>query len=110
MALAAVQSVVIAGLTPVYAAPAAFENVAPAPRQFLHVKNTNASPTTVTITDPTLTVAGSVATNPAIVVAALTGDKLIPLSESFTSPIGNFIVVAFSNVAAGVTAALLKLP
>lgn len=110
MAIGTVQSVVIGGLTPVYSAPASIENITPAPRQFLHVKNTNASPTTVTITDPTITPAGSVATNPAIVVPATTGDKMIPLSELFTSPIGNFIVVSFSNVASGVVAALLKLP
>lgn len=110
MALAAVQPLVQAGTTPAYAAPAAFENISPAPRLFLHVKNTNASPTTVTIADPTLTPAGSAATNPTSVVPATTGDKMIPLSDQFTSPVGNFIVVQFSNVAAGVVAALLQLP
>jgi hypothetical protein len=110
MALAAAQNVTIAGLTPAYAAPGALENIIPDDGLVLHVKNTNAALTLVGIVDPTLSAAGSAATAPSISVPATTGDKFIPLSRKFFNPATGFIVVSFSNVAAGVVAALLKFP
>lgn len=110
MALGVAQNVTIAGLTPVYAAPAAVENVVPDDGLYLHVKNTNGSATVVGVVDPGLTPAGSAAMNPAITVPATTGDKMIPLSRKFYNPAGGFIVVSFSNIGAGVVAGLFKLP
>lgn len=109
MALAAAQNMVQAGLTPAYAAPGALENVVADDGLFLHVKNTNGALTLVGIVDPGLTPAGSAALNPSISVPATTGDKMIPLTRRFMNSSG-FIVVSFSNVGAGVTAAVLKLP
>jgi hypothetical protein len=110
MALAVAQPIVQAGVTPAYAAPLSVENIAPDDGLFLHVKNTNASLTLVGIIDPGTTPAGSVATNPSISVPATTGDKMIPLNRRFTNPTTGLITISFSNIAAGVTAALLKLP
>jgi hypothetical protein len=109
MALAVAQNLTIAGTTPAYAAPLASENVVADDGLFLHVKNTNAALTLVGITDPGLTPAGSAALNPSISVPATTGDKMIPLTRRFMNGTGN-IVVTFSNIGAGVTAAVLKLP
>jgi hypothetical protein len=109
MALAAAQNLAITGLTPVYAAPLVLENIVADDGLFLHVKNTNAALTLVGVVDPGTTPAGSAALNPSVSVPATTGDKMIPLTRRFMQGNG-FIVVSFSNVAAGVTAAVLKLP
>jgi hypothetical protein len=109
MALAVAQ-LMTNNLTPVYAAPSASEQIAPAPRQFLHVKNTNASLTNVTIDDKGTSPAGSAVTDPVIVVPATTGDKMIYLDERYTDPVTGNILVAFSNVAAGVVGAVVRLP
>src|SRR5919106_2382601 len=107
MALAALQPLVKAGTTPAYATPLSSENIVPQDGLFLHVKNANASPCVVTMTDPGLTPAGSVATNPSVSVPATTGDKMIPLDTNLTNTSSGFIVVGFS-VTASVTAALLR--
>ncbi len=106
MALGAVQQIVSAGLTPVYAAPSASENIQPDTGLFLHVKNGNASPCVVTFTDPGRTPAGSAATNPTVSVPATTGDKMIPVPIALAGSNG-LIAVAFS-VQTSVSAALLR--
>jgi hypothetical protein len=107
MALGAIQPLVLAGITPSYATPAASENITPggAEALFLHVKNGNASPCVVTLVDPGLTAAGSVAVSPTVSVPATTGDKMIPLDLDFYNPATGFITVTFSiqtTVTAGV--------
>lgn len=109
MPLAAAQ-LMNANLTPVYAAPAASEAIAPAARQFLHVKNTNAALTNVTIDDKGTSPAGSPVTDPITIVPATTGDKMIYLDERYTDPVTGNILVTFSNVAAGVVGAVVRLP
>ncbi len=106
MALGAIQPLVVAGITPSYATPNSSENIVGGPELFLHVKNGNASPCVVTLTDPGLTPAGSAATNPSVSVPATTGDKLIPLSAALVNSAGN-IVVGFS-VTATVTAGVFR--
>ena len=110
MALAAAQSLVIAGLTPAYAVPLASEAIVAAPNQFLHVKNTNAALTLVTIDDKGITPSGSAATDPSVSVPATTGDRMIPLAPTFSDPLTGLITVTFSNIAAGVTAAVIRFP
>jgi hypothetical protein len=110
MALGAIQPLVLAGITPSYATPAASENVTPGGSQtlFLHVKNANASACVVTLVDPGLTPAGSVATNPTVSVPGTTGDKMIPLDLDFFNPATGFINITFS-VQTSVTAGLFRL-
>jgi hypothetical protein len=110
MALAAAQTLSIAGTTPAYAAPLAMEVIQPDDGLFLHVKNTNGSSTVVGVVDTGVTPAGSAAVQPTVTVPATTGDRMIPLNRRFTNPATGTIVVSFSNVGAGVTAALFRLP
>jgi hypothetical protein len=107
MALGAVQQIVATGLTPVYAAPLASENIQPDTGLFLHVKNANASPCVVTFTDPGRTPAGSAATNPSVSVPASTGDRMIPVPVALTNTATGLIAVAFS-VQSSVSAALIR--
>ena len=109
MAIGAVQNITVTGLAPVYAAPLATEQVTPKDGLFLHVKNANAGACTVTIDDVGRTPAGSAATDPAVVVPATTGDRMIPLDQRFANPATGTIAVTFS-IQASVTAALLRLP
>lgn len=107
MALAPVQRIVQAGLAPAYATPLASENITPARRLFLHVKNANAAPCVVTPDDTGRTAAGSAAVDPAVSVPATTGDRMIPLPLSLVNPSTGLIVVTFS-VTTSVTAALIQ--
>jgi hypothetical protein len=108
MALGAMQQIVAAGLTPVYAVPLATEQIVPNDDMFLHVKNGNAGACVVTLTDPGLTPSGSAATNPTVSVPATTGDKMIPIPATLTSPSTGTIQVAFS-VQTSVSVALLRM-
>jgi hypothetical protein len=104
MALAAPQLLTKAGVTPAYNTPLASEVVTiTAPNCILHVKNANASPCTVTITDPGFTPGGSSPISPTIVVPATTGDKLIFIPQQFV--LGGIVGVLFS-IQTSVTAAV----
>ncbi|MFD5509025.1 hypothetical protein ACFWIB_14780 [Streptomyces sp. NPDC127051] len=76
MALLAQQVVALSGLTPTYSAAAASTTVTCGDRSFLHVKNTNGSSMTVTLT-ATARVRGQLAADVVITVPATTGDKMI---------------------------------
>jgi hypothetical protein len=106
MALATVQSITPAGLNPAYATPLSTEQIVPMDRLFLHVKNASGGSINVTLTDPSLTPAGSVATNPVIAVPAA-GERMIFLSPNLASPATGTIQAAFSATAS-VTAALIR--
>lgn len=75
---------------------------------FLHVKNTNASQRTVTVTTPR-TVDGLAIADPAIVVPATTGDKMIgPFPPATFNQAGGLVYVDF-DASAGVTIAAIRL-
>jgi hypothetical protein len=76
MALLAQQVVALSGLTPTYSAAAASTTVTCGERSFLHVKNTNGSSMTVTLT-ATARVRGQLAADVVVTVPATTGDKMI---------------------------------
>lgn len=107
MALLTAQAIVAPSLTPTYSAVNASDTITPDTGLFLHVKNANASPTVVTITDSGTTPGGSPATNPTVSVPASTGDRMIPISPSYVNPATGLITVSYS-VTASVTAALVK--
>src|SRR5215470_10498508 len=107
MALAAAQTTSTAGITPGYNQPLATELITPYPNQLLHVKNANASPCVVTLTDPGLTPSGSAATNPSVSVPATTGDRMIALPATLAGAGTGTISVTFS-VQTSVTAALIR--
>lgn len=108
MAIGSQQQIVSTGLTPVYGTAAASQTITADDGLFLHVKNSAAENTVVTITDPGYTPAGSAATNPTITVLSTSGDKMIPLSKAFASASTGLITVGFSYLTS-VTAALLRL-
>jgi hypothetical protein len=106
MALGTVQQVVAAGLAITYAAPNTTENIIPGDDLVLHVKNASGGAITVTLTDPTFTPAGSVATNPIITVPAA-GERMIYLNQALTNTNTGLITAVFSSVTS-VTAALFR--
>ena len=109
MALLTAQQIAKTGLAPAYSAVNASDTVTPQANLFLHVKNANASPCTVTLVDASKTPAGSAATNPTVSVPATTGDRMIgPLPEVMADVSTGLITVQYS-VTASVTAALLRL-
>ncbi|MFJ9628094.1 hypothetical protein ACIRU8_10420 [Streptomyces sp. NPDC101175] len=95
MALLAQQVISRAGTTPTYSAAAASTTVTCGDRSFLHVKNTNGSSMTVTVTC-TATVDGQAAADLVVTVPATTGDKMI-------GPITNKL---FASAADGVSASI----
>lgn len=107
MALGAVQTISTPSLTPSYAAPAATETFIPGQNCFLHVKNGNGSACVVTFTDPTLTTAGSAATNPTVSVPASTGDRMIPVNP-LLADLATGLVTATFSVQTSVLAAVIR--
>jgi hypothetical protein len=76
MALLAQQVIASSGLTPTYSAAAASTTVTCGDRSFLHVKNTNGSSMTVTVT-ATAKQRGQAVVDLVVTVPATTGDKMI---------------------------------
>lgn len=108
MALLAPQQVVITGTTPVYSAVTASDTVVPDDRTFLIVKNT-----TGTIDNSIVVVPGALygqnLTDVTTVVPITTGERWIgPLSGALADPTTGLITITHSNVAAGVTSALVR--
>lgn len=116
MADVAVQTIVEAGLQPVYSAVAASDAlVGNDGACFLHVKNGNASPTNVTITAQQTAAPvpgmGSLARgNIVVTVPASTGDRMIGPFPRQAFEDGNGKVQVTYSVTASVTAAFIKLP
>ncbi|MGY4930312.1 hypothetical protein ACWD7T_04180 [Streptomyces sp. 900116325] len=95
MALLVQQVIARSGLTPTYSAAAASTTVTCGDRSFLHVKNTNGSSMTVTVT-ATAQVDGQAVADLVVTVPATTGDKMI-------GPISNRL---FASTADGVSASI----
>lgn len=93
--------------TPTYAAVAASDTVPADPAGLiLHVKNVGGSSDTVTLTDPGLTPAGSVAANPSFSVPATTGDRMYMLSSSLQNSSG--IITISHSFTTSVTCAVFR--
>jgi hypothetical protein len=107
MALPAMKAVnAVPGTISAMAVPLASETVAPIDDLILHIKTTG-TVTTVTFTDPGLTPAGSVATNPAVTMGA-TEERFIYVSASLANPATGLISVGFSGALTGVTGEWLR--
>jgi hypothetical protein len=109
MALLAQQTIARSGLTPTYSAAAASTTVLCGDRSFLHVKNTNGSSMTVTVTC-TAQVDGQQAADLVVTVPATTGDKMIgPLpNKLFASADGVSAAITYSSTTS-VTVASLRI-
>jgi hypothetical protein len=95
MALLTQQVIARAGTTPTYSAAAASTTVTCGDRSFLHVKNTNGSSMTVTVT-ATAVVDGQACADLVVTVPATTGDKMIgPITSKL-----------FASAADGVSASI----
>jgi hypothetical protein len=110
VALLTTQQVAMTGLAPTYSAVTASDTIpTESDGMFLHVKNANASPCTVTITDNSRTVAGAASANFSVSVPATTGDRLIgPIPRAAASSGAGTITVTYSPTSS-VTAALFRL-
>lgn len=109
MALLTPQVVSLSGLTPTYGAAAASTTVPCGERNWLHVKNTNGSSMTVTLS-ATGKIRGQQAADLVVTVPATTGDKMIgPIpSELFASAVDGTCSVTYSATT-GVTVAALTI-
>lgn len=109
MAVLNSQTISISGLVPTYqAAAVGGDQVRPGDRTFLHVKNTDGSPATVTIAVPGKEYGVDRADVP-IVVPATTGDCMIgPFPRDLVDPITGNVLVTYSAVT-GLTVAALNL-
>ena len=106
----AVQQVTINGAAPTFAAADQANGMEFANNGdvILEVKNTSASPVTVTLTTP-ITVEGIALTDPAISVPATTGDRIFgTFSPQVFNQAGGTVYVDFS-ASSGVTIAAYKL-
>ncbi len=110
MALLTLQQVVEPSLTPSYGAVAASDTVTPADRLFLHVKNGNASPDTVTIVCNTTGPGGIATPNVTVSVPATTGDRMIPLANPAYVSASTGLITVQHSVTATVTCALVRAP
>jgi hypothetical protein len=107
MATLAAQTIKIAGTAPTYSAAAASTKIVCGERTFLHVKNTNASSMTVTIT-ATGQVRGQTAADLVVTIPATTGDMMIgPIpAELFAGASDGLAAVAYSSTTSVTVAAL----
>jgi len=118
MGAIAIQSISFAGLAPSYSAASASDTVTgvnPDDRLFLHYKNTNASPATVTIT-PVIASRrvpgiGIVFTpNLVLTVPATTGDKMAgPIPPDYIDATGT-VTMAHTGTITNLTVAAIRLP
>lgn len=107
MAIPALKQITTAGAISAMAVPLASEVIAATDDLILHLKTTGTA-TTVTFTDPGLTPSGSVATNPAVVMAA-TEERYIYVQATLANPATGNITAAFSGALTGVTAEWLRM-
>lgn len=103
MAAINIQSLTAAGLAPTLRAAAAGDTITPRSStdvaSFLYVLNGSGAPITVTLTDASVTAAGSAATNPAITCANGTTPTLIAINPKLANPNNGTIPVAYSATA-----------
>lgn len=110
MALLAQQVIARSGLTPTYSSAAASTTVTCGDRSFLHVKNTNGSSMTVTVTCTAL-IDGQQAADLVVTVPATTGDKMIgPLPAKLFASASDGVSAAITySSTTGVTVASLRI-
>lgn len=112
MAQLTVQTMTTAGMTPTYAAAANSSTIGASDALtggvFLHVKNTNGSSMTVTITDPGASAAGSTVTSAAITVAATTGDVMIPILPAHVNNSTQAVAITYSALTSVTVAAIRR--
>ena len=93
--------------TPTYSAVAASDTVQADPAGLiLHVKNAGGSSDTVTVTDASLTPAGSTSVNPTFAVPATTGDRMYKLSPLLANSSG--IITIAHSFTTSVTCAVFR--
>jgi hypothetical protein len=114
MATLTTQSISRVGITPTYAAVAGGGDACEVGDDiFLHFKNTNAATCTVTLAIPSgASGYPNVAyTNPAIIIPATTGDKMIgPISAGlFKDPTTGLCTITYSGTSTNTTVACVKL-
>lgn len=110
MATLSTQAVSLAGLNPTYASAASGgDKVAPSERTFLHIKNTAASPVTVTLT-ATAAVRGQTVANLTVSVPATTGERMVgPITpELFAGAADGLAAIGYSSNT-NVTVAALRI-
>lgn len=109
MATLTTQTVVRAGVAPVYAAAAAGgDKFAPSETTFLHVKNTGAGALTVTVTPTRVPLTGLTQTFPAVSIPATTGDRMIgPFPHEHFAASDGLADITYSGVT-GLTVAAVR--
>lgn len=105
MALLSPQQIQKTGLQATYSAVNASDTANPDTNLILHVKNASGSTLTVTLTDTSLTSAGSAASNPTVSITTGT-DKFIYLPAAY-GLVSGIVTIGYSTTTS-VTAALLK--
>ncbi|WP_405019551.1 hypothetical protein OHV05_24445 [Kitasatospora sp. NBC_00070] len=107
MALLTPQAVSRTGLTPTYSAAAASTTVPCGERIWLHVKNTNGSSMTVTLTSTAVTL-GQATVDVVVTVPATTGDKMIgPIAPGlFAGAVDGACAITYSSTTSVTVAAL----
>lgn len=76
----------------------------------LHIKNTNASTRTITLTNNGAKLGGLSTTSPSLVIPATTGDKMIALSDVAGLLQSNGQIYLDWDASAGVTIAIVRVP
>ena len=107
MPMGALIQVTAAGASSNLQTPNSTETILATDDLVLHVKNGSGSAITVTVTDNSLTAAGSAATSPVISIPATTGEKFIYLNALLAAPATGLVTVAFSSTTS-VTAEWLR--
>ena len=112
MATLTTQQVSRLGITPTYAAVAGGGDACEVGDDiFLHFKNTNAATCTVTLAIPSgaSTYPNVTYTNPAVVIPATTGDKMIgPISALFKDPTTGLCTITYTGTSTNTTVAVVK--
>jgi hypothetical protein len=111
MALLTAQTLGYAGTLPTLSAVNSSDTFAPNDRQFLWVKNTNASTRDITIVTTQTGVGGQAVADVTVTIAATTGEEMIATfpASKFADPATGLATVSYTATA-GVTAALVEVP
>lgn len=107
MAALTTQSIVDAGTKPTFAAAAASDTAAIDSRTFVVYKNTSGSPVTVTVVVPGNTEYGQPYPDPALVLAATTGELWIPLHKIYDDGTGRATITTSAQT--NVTVAVVRI-